>query len=177
MIILFIYFQIKDTDVLQMNKQSISKLNLFLIGLSSRFQENNNIFKDIKITYRASLKSFNGIGKYTSGNIEFNFNGKKENISINELINKICNDAASYASLSLIYSKRGADILIEADNKNVKIKNIEIKVNEEKDSHDLNETSTLLNRNYYIKVGKADALLKEIGIMTKEGKVKNDKIR
>ena len=40
-----------------------------------------------------------------------------------------------------------------------------------------NETSTLLNRNYYIKVGKADALLKEIGIMTKEGKIKNDKIR
>ena len=35
----------------------------------------------------------------------------------------------------------------------------------------------LLNRDYYIKVGKADALLKEIGIMSKDGKIKNDKIR
>jgi cephalosporin hydroxylase len=38
-------------------------------------------------------------------------------------------------------------------------------------------TSTLLNRDYYIKIGSADALLKEIGIMSKDGKVKNDKIR
>ena len=35
----------------------------------------------------------------------------------------------------------------------------------------------MLNSNYYIKVGKADSLLKEIGIMTKDGKIKNDKIR
>ena len=41
----------------------------------------------------------------------------------------------------------------------------------------ISETSTLLNRDYYIKPGKADALLKEIGIMSKEGKIKNDKIR
>lgn len=33
-----------------MNKQTISKLNLFLIGLKSRFEENSNIFKNIKIT-------------------------------------------------------------------------------------------------------------------------------
>lgn len=160
-----------------MNKQSIAKLNLFLIGLGSRFEENNNIFKDIKVTYKAGLKNFKGIGNYNSGSIRFNFNGKTEDISMSQLINKICNDAANYDGLSLVYSERGSDILIEADNKNVKMKNIETKVNEEKESHDLNETSTLLNRNYYIKVGKADTLLKEIGIMTKEGKVKNDKIR
>lgn len=41
----------------------------------------------------------------------------------------------------------------------------------------LTETSTLLNRDYYIKPGRADSLLKEIGIMSKEGKIKNDKIR
>jgi ubiquinone/menaquinone biosynthesis C-methylase UbiE len=47
----------------------------------------------------------------------------------------------------------------------------------QKQSHSFGETSTLLNRDYYIKVGKADALLKEIGIMSKEGKIKNDMIR
>lgn len=160
-----------------MNKQSISKLNLFLIGLKSRFEENMTIFKNIKITYKIGLKNFKGIGKYEFGNIKFNFNGITESLSIDELLNKICLDSANYDSLTLTYSERGTDILIEADNKNVKMKNIETKDEDEKDQQVSNETSTLLNRNYYIKVGKADALLKEIGIMTKEGKIKNDKIR
>jgi SAM-dependent methyltransferase len=160
-----------------MNKQAISKLNLFLIGLKSRFEENSNIFKNIKVTYKVGLKNFNGIAEYESGNIKFNFNGRTENLPIDDLINKLCSDSINYDSITLIYSERGTDILIEADNKNVKMKNIETKDEDEKDPHISNETSTLLNRNYYIKVGKADSLLKEISIMTKEGKIKNDKIR
>lgn len=160
-----------------MNKQTISKLNLFLIGLKSRFEENSSIFKNIKVTFKIGLKNFNGIGEYKSEKIKFNFSGKTEILSIDELINKICNDSINYDSVSLLYSERGNDILIEADNKNVKMKNIEKNNDDEKDISSFNETSTLLNRNYYIKVGKADSLLKEIGIMTKEGKIKNDKIR
>lgn len=159
-----------------MNKQSIDKLNLFMIGIKSRFQENGNIFKSINVTYKAGLKTFKGKGTYNLGKIEFNFNGITETLSVDDIIIKICKDASNYDSLSLIYSERGTDILIEADSKNVKMKNIEVK-EEEKNSHDSTQTSTLLNRNYYIKVGKADNLLKEIDIMTKEGKIKNDKIR
>lgn len=160
-----------------MNKQTISKLNLFLLGIKNRFEENYTIFKKITITYKAGLKNFKGIGEYSSEKIKFNFNGRTEILSFHELSNKICNEAINYDSLSFIYSERGTDILIEADNKNVKMKNIQIKEDEENDTHNFNETSTLLNRNYYIKVGKADTLLKEIAIMTKEGKIKNDKIR
>ncbi|AKA71183.1 class I SAM-dependent methyltransferase [Clostridium scatologenes] len=157
-----------------MNKQNVAKLNLFLIGLSSRFSENRNIFKSIKVIYKAGLKNFNGIGKYDNGNIKFNFNGTTNSISINELIDIVCNEALNYDSLTLTYSERGTDILIEADNTNVKMKNIDVK---DEPSNEFNETSTLLNRNYYIKVGSADALLKEIGIMSSQGKIKNDKIR
>ncbi|WML36473.1 SAM-dependent methyltransferase [Clostridium sp. OS1-26] len=159
-----------------MNKQSITKLNLFLIGLKNRFEENLDIFKDITVIYKAGLKNFKGIGTYDSGKIKFNFNGKTDSLSIDELVDKLCSDAVNYDSITLTYSERGTDILIEADNKNVKMKNIDIK-EEENDNHNTNETSTLLNRNYLIKVGKADKLLKEIGIMSKEGKIKNDKIR
>ncbi|AWI07530.1 class I SAM-dependent methyltransferase [Clostridium drakei] len=157
-----------------MNKQNVAKLNLFLIGLSNRFSENKDIFKGIKITYKAGLKNFNGIGKYDSGNIKFNFNGTTNSISLNKLIEIVCTEALNYDSLTLIYSERGTDILIEADNTNVKMKNIDIK---DESSNEFNESSTLLNRNYYIKVGSADALLKEIGIMSSQGKIKNDKIR
>ena len=38
-------------------------------------------------------------------------------------------------------------------------------------------SSTLLNRSYLIQVGKANPLLKAIGIMSKDGKILNDKIR
>jgi SAM-dependent methyltransferase len=37
--------------------------------------------------------------------------------------------------------------------------------------------SQIKNRDYYVKVGQANDLLKEIGVLTKDGKIKNDKIR
>jgi SAM-dependent methyltransferase len=170
-----------------MNKQSISKLTLFFMGLQSRYEENSSIFKGIYVTFTTGLKEFKGVGSFESGRIKYNFNGRTEPFNIADLFEKISEDALNYETLSLIYKERGTDILISADNKNVKMTNTEVKdVDEEvsvssstsaKNIHSLGETSTLLNRDYYIKVGRADALLKEIGIMSKEGKIKNDKIR
>lgn len=160
-----------------MNKQSITKLQLFLLGLQNRFNESSSIFKGINVTYTAGLKEFKGTGEYEQGKIKYNFNGKTDSYTINELMEKICSDASSYDAVSFIYSERGTDILITADNKQVKMKNIEVKEEMTSEVHKIGETSTLLNRDYYIKVGKADPLLKEIGIMTAEGKIKNDKIR
>lgn len=160
-----------------MNKQNISKLNLFFMGLINRFQENSSTFKIINLTFNAGLKEFKGIGTFVNGDIEYNFNGSTKILPIDKLFNEIAIEAAKYDSLNLVYSERGADILITADNKNVKMKNIEIKSNDDGIAHSSNETSTLLNRNYLIKPGEADMLLKEIGIMTKDGKIKNNKIR
>ncbi|WP_243441515.1 methyltransferase, partial [Clostridium arbusti] len=128
------------------------------------------------VTYNSGLKEFKGNGIYDNNKIKYNFNGKTENLLIDELIDRIVTDANNYDSLALIYSERGSNLLISADNKNVKMSNIII---EEKKpiNDDYNSTSSLLNRNYYIKIGKADSLLKEIGIMSKDSKIKNDKIR
>lgn len=159
-----------------MNKQSINKLNLFFMGLQNRFNENNLIFKGVYVTFSTGLKEFKGVGKLEGGKIGYNFNGRTDSFTVEKLFEKILNDAENYETLSLIYKERGTDILITADNKNVKMTNTETK-EEEQNPHSVGETSTLLNRDYYIKAGKADALLKEIGIMTKDGKIKNDKIR
>ncbi len=169
-----------------MNKQNINKVKLFLLGLQGRFSENSSIFKDILVTYSAGLKEFKGKGTYEEGSIKYNFNGKTEIFSLEELFEKITEEAEKYETLALLYRERGIELLITADNKNVKMNTTEVK--EEEDipktsvSSTINnlhytETSTLLNRDYYIKPGRADALLKEIGIMTKDGKIKNDKIR
>ena len=171
-----------------MNKQSINKIKLFLMGLENRFSENTSIFKSISITFKTGLKEFIGIGTYADGKIEYNFNGITKIQTLSAIFEEVCNSAEIYDILTLIYSERGTDILISADSKSVKMKTIEIKENEDnlasininksKPSFNHNEgTSTMLNRDYYIKVGKADNLLKEINIMTKDGKIKNDKIR
>lgn len=165
-----------------MNKQNITKLNLFLSGLQNRFEENTSIFKDIDVSFKAGLKTFNGHGTLCDEKIKYNFNGRTEIYSIEELFKKIYDDAPSYDSMCVTYSERGTDVIIECDNKNVKMtnKSTSDKANASDskiDAHDFGEVSTLLNREYYIKVGKADTLLKEIGIMTADGKIKNDKIR
>jgi SAM-dependent methyltransferase len=170
-----------------MNKQSINKLNLFLTGLKSRFSENQSIFKGLYINFTAGLKDFKGVGSFEDDKIKYNFNGKTELLDFDSVIERILTAAEKYEALSVIYKERGTDIIITADNKNVKTTSTEAKdepsledTNKSystKAIHNLGETSTLLNRDYYIKVGKADPLLKEIGIMSKEGKIKNDKIR
>jgi SAM-dependent methyltransferase len=157
------------------------------MGLQGRFTENSSIFKGIYVTFSTGLKEFKGVGSFENGKVKYNFNGITELLAITDLLEKITDESQNYETLSLIYKERGTDILISADNKNVKMTNTEVKDAEEevtvstntasKATHSLGETSTLLNRDYYIKVGKADALLKEIGIMSKEGKIKNDKIR
>jgi SAM-dependent methyltransferase len=168
-----------------MNKQNIAKLRLFLLGLSNRFNENSSIYKGIYITYQAGLKKFNGIGHLDNDNISYNFNGKTEVMDITSFFNKIADEAENYDFISVLFRERGSDILISGDNKNVKMTTTDVKDDEisststgSKNTSTHNpETSTLLNRDYYIKIGKADDLLKELGIMSKDGKVKNDKIR
>ncbi|MEQ8199149.1 MAG: SAM-dependent methyltransferase [Clostridiaceae bacterium] len=167
-----------------MNKQNIGKIKLFLLGLESRFSDNSSIFKGIYVSYKAGLKNFKGSGSFLDGKISYNFNGETDIFSISSLFERICSECDHYDEVSILYRERGTDISITGDNKNVKMQNKEVKEDAEHvDSNNtsstshIGETSTLLNRDYYIKAGKADALLKEIGIMSKEGKVINNKIR
>ena len=159
-----------------MNKQNIDKLKLFFSGLQSRFIDNISIFEGVTVTFKSGLKEFKGNGIYLDGKIKFNFNGKTELLTIEQLLEKILYDITHYDELTFKYSERGSNVLILANNKNVKMTNVVVK--EDSPTNNNNQTtSSLLNRDYYIKVGKADKILKEIGIMSKDGKIKNDKIR
>ncbi|WP_346931130.1 SAM-dependent methyltransferase [Clostridium sp.] len=168
-----------------MNKNNINKLNLFFMGLQNRFQENISIFKHVNVEFVSGLKSFKGEATLDGIELNYNFNGVTKKLTIESFFNNILEQCLNYEGLSLTYSERGEVLLITADNKNVTMKTIDVdnstspnedkKINKEA-LYNVN-TSTLLNRNYYIKVGEADNLLKEIGIMSKEGKIKNDKIR
>lgn len=162
-----------------MNKQSINKIKLFLMGLNSRFSENSSIFNGIYVTFTAGLKEFRGIGHFENEGINYNFSGRTQVMKMYELAERLAEDCEQYDSISILYRERGTDIIITGDNRNVKMTTTDVK-DEEGENKALShtaETSTLLNRDYYIKPDKAEALLKELGIMSKEGKIKNDKIR
>ena len=90
-----------------MNKNNISKLKLFFMGLESRFSENNSIFNHITVNYVSGLKNFKGIAQLNEDStLQYNFKGITKTLTINELFEHIVNEAESYESLSLTYSER-----------------------------------------------------------------------
>ena len=124
-------------------------MKFFFLGLENRFNENCDLFKDIKVTYKTGLKSFKGIGTFNNGKVSYNFNGITKDFSIKELLNVISLEAEKYDSLVLTSSERGSELTISCDNKDVKMNTKEIETSKILDEH--NDTSSLLNRNYLIK--------------------------
>ncbi|MCX7920444.1 MAG: SAM-dependent methyltransferase [Clostridia bacterium] len=158
-----------------MNKQSTQKLSLFLTGLEQRITDNADFFKKMTVVYKSGTKEYTAKISLESGKIKLNFSGNTETLEISWLSARISKFAESYDSLVVTYEERGTTIYIEADSKNVKMKTKETAAEEVVKPH--TETSHIGNRDYYIKVGQADDLLKEIGILGVNGKIKNDMIR
>lgn len=158
-----------------MNKQNIAKLNMFFMGINQRNIENKDFFNKLEIEFKSGTKVFNGVGEEQDGKYKFNFKGKTEIFTFNELLKHIAKESENYDSISFKYIERGTTVLVEGDNKKVTVKyldNYDVKPN-----IDEYTSSQIKNRDYYVKVGQANDLLKEIGVLTKDGKIKNDKIR
>lgn len=158
-----------------MNKTSIDKLNFFFMGLESRFQENEAIFLSIDILFKGGLKIFKGIGKPNGEEgLSYNYNGFTRILPFNELLADIKKEAQKYDEMVITYKERGTKLVITATAKNVSMATEAMKFD---DKEEKKETSVLLNRDYLIKAKDANKLLQAIGIMSKDGKVKNNKIR
>ncbi|SKA85185.1 Methyltransferase domain-containing protein [Caloramator quimbayensis] len=156
-----------------MKKQSVEKINFMLQGMINRAFENEDFLKKIYFSFKSGLKEYKGI--YDIEKKIISFNGKNERIEFSKLSSYICDEALKYDSLEFSVEERGKTSILYADNKGIKIKQSddkEFKKNEEESA-----TSQILNRKYYINISEASPLLKEIGILTSEGKVKNDMIR
>jgi SAM-dependent methyltransferase len=158
----------------QMNKQSISKLGMFLTGLEARLEENLEFFIRITAAFKSGTKIFNAILVIENGKLTMNFNGITEVMEINWLSVRVSKLAGNYDSVTVTYEERGTAILIEADEKNVKMST---RQNEGVQAENHVDIRLSGKREYYIKIGQADELLTEIGILSPEGKIKNDMIR
>ena len=160
-----------------MNNQSANKIKMFLLGLVERFNENKDYFIGIEVLFKSGLKDYKmEIRSSEDGNMRLTFLGKSTSTSFQGALDEIVKSCNSYEAVAITYIERGTKITITGDNKNVKIKYEDSVVEDIKeDTHSL--SSNIGNRDYLIKVGPANELLKEIGILTKDGKVKNDMIR
>ena len=158
-----------------MNKTTLDKMAFFFFGLNSRFNENREIFIEIDVRFKAGLKSFKGIGLLNEEDtLSYNYNGVSRLLSFSDVLEDIKKESVHYDSLVLTYKERGTKLIIEASAKGVSMNSEALKYETSKEEK---ETSTLLTRDYLIKSKEAAPLLKAIGIMSKDGKVKNDKIR
>ncbi len=146
------------------------------MGISNRYKENSDLFINITFSFKSSEKEFKGSCIVKDSKFILKFFLESCFYSIEDLFNKICEYAINYDSLELIYLERAYKMILSCDNKNVNIKNEELKekITEEEDPHDRLPSS---NRDYIIKQSHAQNLLKALGIMTKDGKIKNDKMR
>ena len=164
-----------------MNKQNVQKLSMFLIGLEQRISDNTDFFKKITAIYKSGTKDYTANAILEGTKIKLNFNGINEILEINWISARLSKFAQAYDSVILTYEERGTTIVIEADNKNVKMKTNDTGSEGAGKPQSIeklqNAASHIGNRDYIIKIGQADDLLKEIGILGSNGKIKNDMIR
>ncbi len=149
-----------------MKSSAINKLTFYIEMLKVRYGS-GEYFIEMKISFKSGTKTFPASVKKEGGELVFTFGGARERFSWD----KIAEAAKNYDSMQLIYKERGTDALIIADDKNVSLRYEDMAVPEE------STTATVGERKYLIAPPKANALLKEIGIMGQNGKIKNDMVR
>lgn len=151
-----------------MNKKSVDKAMLFFSGLWSRMKENSDYFENIKITLKSGTREYFARFTYEGGEIYSDYLGERKKCSD---YNSLPDILREYDSALISYNERGTEILIEADDKNVRMKN------REKQAEPARLSTVKSGREYLLSTGKAAPLLKELGILAENGKIKNDKVR
>ena len=153
-----------------MNKKTTGKLSLFLSGLVSRMNDNIDYFKDITVEFKSGTKIFKAVISMKDS-LVLDYQAVQRGISSDEISDFLCSEASKYDSARVIYTERGAKIVIDADDKNVKMHH--------EDAVEEAAASSVVQsgREYVVNPALAKELLTEIGILAQNGKIKNDKIR
>lgn len=153
-----------------MNKKTVSKTSLFFSGLLSRMEENKDFFTDITINFKSGTKIFPAKILY-SETITLDYQAVKAEYTKDNIWDKIAEEMLKYDEAQIIYNERGARIVIDANDKKVGMRH-------EDTLNEVDKTSVVqTGREYVVNPSLAKELLTEIGILAKNGKIKNDKIR
>lgn len=159
-----------------MQKGDIAKLKLLLAGISARMTKNRDYFIRAVCTFTSGKKKFDAELSLDGQDWALRFQGSTSPTDAAAFCAFFASEAEKFDESVLVYTERSAVVTLSATARGVQMKQAE---REASDEEKANAANPLLDsgRQYLIRVDQAAALLREIGILTADGKLKNDMIR
>lgn len=159
-----------------MQKGDIAKLKLLLAGISARMTKNRDYFIRAVCTFTSGKKKFDAELSLDGQTWALRFQGSTSPTDAAAFCAFFASEAEKFDESVLVYTERSAVVTLSATARGVQMKQAE---REASDEEKANAANPLLDsgRQYLIRVDQAAALLREIGILTADGKLKNDMIR
>ena len=159
-----------------MQKGDVAKLKLLLSGISARPTKNRDFFVQADCTFTSGKKKFDARLTRTEQGYQLRFQGSTREVDADGFCAFFAEQAEKFDESVLAYSERSAVVTLSVAARGVQMKQAEREATAEEKAAAANP---LLDsgRQYLIRVDQAAALLREIGILTTEGKLKNDMIR
>lgn len=159
-----------------MQKGDLAKLRLLLSGIAARLDKNRDYFVQADCTFISGKKKFPAKLTRAEENYVLRFQGSTRPADADSFCAFFIEQAEKFDESVLVYTERSTVVALSVTARGVQMKQAEREATAEEKSAAANP---LLDsgRQYLIRVDQAAALLREIGILTAEGKLKNDMIR
>ena len=159
-----------------MQKGDLAKLRLLLSGIAARLDKNRDYFVQADCTFTSGKKKFPAKLTRAEENYVLRFQGSTRPADADSFCAFFIEQAEKFDESVLVYTERSTVVALSVTARGVQMKQAEREATAEEKSAAANP---LLDsgRQYLIRVDQAAALLREIGILTAEGKLKNDMIR
>ena len=159
-----------------MQKGDAAKLKLLLSGISARLSKNRDFFVQAVCTFTSGKKKFDARLARTDKGYELRFQGSAREVDAAGFCAFFMEQTEKFDESVLTYTERSAVVTLSVTARGVQMKQAEREATAEEKAA---AADPLLDsgRQYLIRVDQAAALLREIGILTAEGKLKNDMIR
>ena len=157
-----------------MQKGDLAKLRLLLSGIAARLDKNRDYFVQADCTFTSG--KFPAKLTRAEENYVLRFQGSTRPADADSFCAFFIEQAEKFDESMLVYTERSTVVALSVTARGVQMKQAEREATAEEKSAAANP---LLDsgRQYLIRVDQAAALLREIGILTAEGKLKNDMIR
>lgn len=159
-----------------MQKGDAAKLKLLLSGISARLTKKRDFFVQAVCTFTSGKKKFDAQLARTEQGYALRFQGSVREVDAAGFCAFFAEQAEKFDESVLTYTERSAVVTLSVTARGVQMKQAEREATAEEKAAAANP---LLDsgRQYLIRVDQAAALLREIGILTADGKLKNDMIR
>ena len=159
-----------------MQKGDTAKLKLLLTGISARMTKNRDYFVKAVCTFTSGKKKFDAELSRDGDAWRLRFQGSVSDTNAASFCAFFASEAEKFDESVLVYTERSAVVTLSVTARGVQMKQAEREASEEEKAL---ASNPLLDsgRQYLIRVDQAAALLREIGILTADGKLKNDMIR